>query len=329
MPRSRNIKPGLFKNEILGAADPLFTLLFEGLWVLADRSGRLEDRPLRIKGEIFPYRDGINADAQLSWLAEHGFIHRYQVGTERYIQIVKFSKHQNPHHRERHSVIPPMDGFIPEKSTTSDEPEESPGLARGETGACPGLAPEKARSCPADSLIPDSLIPDSVVAEATTKTNGDNVVRFVQKTSEAVDKSTAAVKKPVEQKISNNVMVVFDYWRKTLLHEEAKIGESIAEVVETALGWGYTTENLCRAIDGIRNSPFHMGVNDSRTVHDGLKVILRDSEQVAKFMELGYAEIPARRPGGAHVCEVHPQSGLTDWGTCWSCYAGEASSAGD
>src|SRR5262244_3073085 len=53
--RARNIKPGIFKNELLGAADPLLTLLFEGLWCMADREGRLEDRPLRIKAEIFPY----------------------------------------------------------------------------------------------------------------------------------------------------------------------------------------------------------------------------------------------------------------------------------
>lgn len=321
MPRSRNIKPGLFKNEILGAADPLFTLLFEGLWVLADRSGRLEDRPLRIKGEVFPYRDGINVDAQLSWLAENSFIHRYQVGTGRFIQIVKFSKHQNPHHKERPSSIPPMDGFIPEKSTTSDETGESPGLVLGETGACPGLAPEKASANPSDSLIPDSgfLIPDPVVAKATTKTNSDNVVRFVQKTDEAVDKSAPAVKKPVEQKISSKVQFVFEYWKKRLIHEEAKLGDSIADLIQTALGWGYSAEDLCRAIDGIRESPFHMGVNDSRTVHDGLKVILRDSEQVEKFMAMSYPSPPRRGP-----CSMHPNSGLTDHGSCWGCYADSA-----
>jgi hypothetical protein len=77
MARARNIKPGFFKNEILGVADPLYSLLFEGLWVLADRAGRLEDRPLRIKGEVFPYRDGLNVDAMLNWLESNGFIRRY------------------------------------------------------------------------------------------------------------------------------------------------------------------------------------------------------------------------------------------------------------
>jgi len=33
----------------------LARLLYPGLWMLADREGRLEDRPLRIKAEILPY----------------------------------------------------------------------------------------------------------------------------------------------------------------------------------------------------------------------------------------------------------------------------------
>ncbi|MCF5227676.1 phage replication protein, partial [Pseudomonas syringae] len=73
MARARNIKPALFKNEVLGVADPMLTLLFEGLRLLADKAGRLEDRPLRIKGELFPYRDGLDVDGMLAWLAAEGF----------------------------------------------------------------------------------------------------------------------------------------------------------------------------------------------------------------------------------------------------------------
>lgn len=105
MARARNIKPGLFRNEILGVADPLYTLLFEGLWLLADREGRLEDRPIRIKADIFPYRN-VDIDAQLNWLWEQGFIYRYEVDGCNYIEINNFSKHQNPHCKEPASSIP-------------------------------------------------------------------------------------------------------------------------------------------------------------------------------------------------------------------------------
>jgi hypothetical protein len=109
--RARNIKPGLFKNEVLGVADPLYTLLFEGLWLLADREGRLEDRPLRIKAELFPYRDGVDVASMLSWLEQAGFVHRYQANGLALIQIVAFSKHQTPHGTEKDSDHPDENGM--------------------------------------------------------------------------------------------------------------------------------------------------------------------------------------------------------------------------
>ena len=43
--RARNIKPGFFKNDALAELDFAGRLLFIGLWGIADRAGRLEDRP--------------------------------------------------------------------------------------------------------------------------------------------------------------------------------------------------------------------------------------------------------------------------------------------
>lgn len=138
MARSRNLKPGFFKNEDLAECTPLARLLFAGLWCLADRDGRLEDRPKRIRAEILPYDDG-SVDAMLDELHQAGFILRYQHGEQRFIQVVNFSKHQNPHVREPKSTIPAPD----------------------ENKASTVLAPDKHRTGPADSLLPltDSLLP--------------------------------------------------------------------------------------------------------------------------------------------------------------------------
>lgn len=142
MARARNIKPGLFKNEVLGVADALYTLLFEGLWLLADREGRLEDRPLRIKAEVFPYRDGLDVSAMLNWLQANGFIRRYRVNGAALIQIDAFTKHQNPHKNEPESELPSTD----EADTSTEEI---------------GTSSEKIGSTRADSLSLDSgfLIP--------------------------------------------------------------------------------------------------------------------------------------------------------------------------
>ena len=143
MARARNIKPGLFKNEILGVADPIYTLLFEGLWVLADREGRLEDRPLRIKAEIFPYRDGLSVDEMLNWLQANGFIRRYVARGKKCIVVCEFVKHQNPHKNESESELP-----APEDDGA--KPEEI------------GRTSEFIGSTRADSLSSDSLNSDSI-----------------------------------------------------------------------------------------------------------------------------------------------------------------------
>lgn len=109
MARARNIKPSLFKNEILGVADPLLTLLFASLWCLADREGRLEDRPLRIKAETFPYRDSLDVNRYLTELQRLEFICRYTEGGIAVIQVLQFKKHQSPHSTEKASELPAYD----------------------------------------------------------------------------------------------------------------------------------------------------------------------------------------------------------------------------
>lgn len=141
MARARNIKPSFFANDDLADIHPLGRLLFIGLWTLADREGRLEDRPRRIKAEVLPY-DDCDVDGLLDDLQKHGFIQRYDVGGERFIQVVNFKKHQNPHVKESASSIPAPDEH--HASPVQDKGKEQP-------------EPERA------GLIPDSgfLIPDS------------------------------------------------------------------------------------------------------------------------------------------------------------------------
>jgi len=118
MARTRNIKPAFFDNDVLGDLEPLTRLLFIGLWCIADREGRLEDRPRKIKKALLGYDDVTveEASGMLQQLADSGFIIRYQANEEDYIQIVNFSKHQNPHMKEKASEIPPPPGFEAETS---------------------------------------------------------------------------------------------------------------------------------------------------------------------------------------------------------------------
>lgn len=108
--KSRIIDPLFFKDEFIGELEPLAMVTFIGLWCLADREGRLEDRPKWINAELFPYSNVITCDdieRQLNTLSTiHPFIQRYTVDGKRFIQITNFSKHQHVHPHERRSIIP-------------------------------------------------------------------------------------------------------------------------------------------------------------------------------------------------------------------------------
>lgn len=105
MARARNIKPSFFLNEELVELPFSTRLLFIGLWTIADREGRLCDKPRQIKMAVFP-GDNIDVDKGLQELADAKFIARYTVKAEKYISILNFSKHQNPHVKEAASTIP-------------------------------------------------------------------------------------------------------------------------------------------------------------------------------------------------------------------------------
>lgn len=177
MARARNIKPSFFANDDLADINPLGRLLFIGLWTVADRDGRLEDRPRRIKAEILPY-DDCDVDSLLNDLNQHGFIQRYEVDGERFIQVVNFTKHQNPHVKESASSIPAPDEHhtspVQDKFKPQPEPERAglipdsgfpltdSGYQRedGPPAAQPAPAPEKPKAPRATRLPADWLLPD-------------------------------------------------------------------------------------------------------------------------------------------------------------------------
>lgn len=74
---------------------------------MADRAGRLEDRPQRIKVEVLPY-DNCDIETLLDSLEDlpDPFVKRYEVGGKRYIQVISAPAHFNPHPNEKHSEIP-------------------------------------------------------------------------------------------------------------------------------------------------------------------------------------------------------------------------------
>jgi uncharacterized phage protein (TIGR02220 family) len=85
-------------------------VVVDRLPMLADREGRLFDRPEKIRSTIMPSR-ACDMNQVLQQLAQVGLIIRYEIDMARYIQIVDFVGQQPLHWHESKSVIPPPPGF--------------------------------------------------------------------------------------------------------------------------------------------------------------------------------------------------------------------------
>jgi hypothetical protein len=94
---------------------------------------------------MFP-ADNLDFDSMLAELEQAGFIERYEVDNNKYIQIVNFLKHQKPHVKETASAIPSNN---------------------------PGSGEQQPKQLPAalvtSSLITSSLITDSLREEDATR----------------------------------------------------------------------------------------------------------------------------------------------------------------
>lgn len=172
MARARNIKPGFFANEDLAECDPLARLLFAGLWCLADREGRLEDRPKRIRAELLPY-DSCDADELLNQLQAKGFILRYSHGEGRFIQVLKFDSHQNPHMKEAKSTIPAPGAPVVAPPTVGAPTE----AAQDKHSASTVQAPDQHQKSHAESGFSDSLIPDSPILDSVPDGTGGDAAK--------------------------------------------------------------------------------------------------------------------------------------------------------
>jgi hypothetical protein len=159
MARARSIKPGFFKDADLLELPFEARLLFAGLWTLADRAGRLEDKPKQIKIEIFPV-DTVDCNALLDLLAGAGLISRYAHDNKRYLQVITFTKHQNPHKNEPDSTLPAQ--FL----LTSESEDISAGRVQELCDTLPktekhGASTVQARCKHGASTVPILLTPDS------------------------------------------------------------------------------------------------------------------------------------------------------------------------
>lgn len=178
MARARLVRPELFTDDELAGCSIHARFLFIGLWTIADRSGRLKDRPRSIKAALYPM-DNIEVDPLLVELADCNLIIRYELDGVKAIQIRTFVKNQYIHDDEKLDESIPAHPDFPvtkpkrkhkgKQEKALNKPEGSPKVARSQPEGSTNVAKST-------SLIPPSSSPSdlqeepkgSFVADATT-----------------------------------------------------------------------------------------------------------------------------------------------------------------
>jgi hypothetical protein len=258
MARARNIKPGFAKNEDLAECSMQARLCFAMLPMLADREGRLEDRPKKIKGELFAF-DSIEVEPLLGELAKHGFIERYAVEGRGLIQIIAFHKHQHPHHKEPESVLPPHPSLRLDADGKWVKSEAlvpcDDGKALGFGGLHEPKAPDKPETFvptgglastqnpevqggvnPADSLFSDSgaLIPEK--KKPRKRGAAAQLVSVENLIAEGVDPQHAA--DWLAARAKKSLLLTPTAWDQVKT-EAKKAGLTVPEAIKTAAGNGW------------------------------------------------------------------------------------------
>ena len=132
MARIRNIKPEFFDDEGLGSVSLGARLCFIGLWTQADKAGRIEDRPERLKVRLFPFDRKLNIVVLIDELVAEGCVLRYCANDRAYLLIRKFGEHQYLSKREPDSTLPGPDQSETSPIPALDIPPETAKQARKE-----------------------------------------------------------------------------------------------------------------------------------------------------------------------------------------------------
>lgn len=257
-------------NESLSEVDPLGRILFTGLWCQADRNGRLENRPKRIRAEVLPYDDVTVAQVEqwLQQLASKLLISFYQVGGNSYIQITNFTKHQSPHPDEKPIHPDPIAG-----DELKAEPEQN--------------QPVIASNLPATSEQLTDNLPESYQQSSYSLTltlSNSNSEESNQKENSTEPLSDSA-NPPVASKPLSPVEIVFDHWKQVCNHPKAILDAKRRRVIADRLKQ-FSLDDCKRAIDGCRASPWHQGANDRGKVFDDVDLIFRDAKHVEDFIRV-------------------------------------------
>lgn len=224
MGRIRTIKPSFFRSRSLAKCSLRARIFYAGIWTEADDLGRGVADPRILKGSLWPLDDDVTAadvEDDLYELATTGHIVLYEVGGERYFEVVKFGDHQSSAYRRGVSHLPPP-------------PPDNP--------------PPKPRTILHDETCKEMHQECKEVLEGKGRDNGkgddDSLVSETEHT-ETEQSSSSRFARRVAEKYANLVMARPEHFGKSRAYRAGIVRECIAEhetVIYHAFGEGGAAE---------------------------------------------------------------------------------------
>lgn len=279
-------------------------LLFIGMWTLADREGRLENRPKKIKMSLFP-ADEINVSELLLDISKYGFIELYNVDGIDIIQIVNFVKHQTPHGLEKDSELPDQNGLytVYERNQKNKTVIGKPSfITKSELTDFYNKTGVFTASDDLNNGFDSSSIgtQNSSLTNHEQDNNSYETVSISDKNAlnpesfnlnpESFNKNICPpngerVSEKAKSNFKNEIQEIFEFWKTTLnKNSRTALDNKRKSKIQARLKDGYTVDDIKSAIIGCSKSDYHMGKNDQNTVYNDIELICRDATRLDQFI---------------------------------------------
>ncbi len=319
MPRIRSVKPELFMHEGLFELAKNYQwpvqFVFIGLFTCCDRAGRFYWHPRHLKACILPYHD-VDMSEVLEVFVTHGFIKKYEHQGEWYGCIPSWLKHQVIHH-EAESILPPFDdpNWVkpePKKTHLAGRNAKSDDAFLQQFSSIPPPEIENKNSIKNNGLqMPEPPAPRACArrSRGTRRREGKGMEGRGKEGKGSEGEEQPLVASEMRPPFAEDpVICVFQHWQTVMKHPAAKLDRDRKSLITRALRQ-YSVAQLCQAISGCSITPHNRGENDRGERFDGLHIILKNAEQIERFMRY-YKNPPqpksdATRRTNANVHTLH------------------------
>ncbi len=127
---------------------------------------------------------------------------------------------------------------------------------------------------------------EKTAAPIYTETTSDNTSEITPETTTQItsDNNSFVTQARLEWWEDTAVENVFLHWKSMMNHSSAQLDIRRKALINRALIAGYSEQALCEAISGCAKTPHNLGDNERGQRYDGLHIILRDADQIDRFI---------------------------------------------